>query len=277
MTIDTISLTSGMRFNLFNLQKTNALMETTQTRLASGLKVNNALDDPVNYFAAESHRQRASDLSIRKDGMQEAIQTIKAADNGISAISDLIAQAKSIVTSARTASASDLTDLQSQYNTLLGQIDDLSGDSNYKGTNLLAGDSLTVDFDEGGDSSLTVSGFDATSTGSDLNVTVAGTGSGEIDFSSVTDLNTAAGELDNAVNTLRLKEKTLSSNLSVVSTRQDFTQKMIDTLQTGADNLTLADMNEESANMLMLQTRQALGTTSLSMASQAAQSILRLF
>ncbi len=65
--------------------------------------------------------------------------------------------------------------------------------------------------------------------------------------------------------------------MNVITTRQDFTKDMIDTLKTGADNLTLADMNEESANMLMLQTRQSLGTTSLGIASQAAQSILRLF
>jgi flagellin-like hook-associated protein FlgL len=66
-------------------------------------------------------------------------------------------------------------------------------------------------------------------------------------------------------------------HLSVVSSRQDFTNSMINTLQTGADNLTLADSNEEGANMLMLQTRQNLGITSLSMASQAAQAVLRLF
>ena len=76
---------------------------------------------------------------------------------------------------------------------------------------------------------------------------------------------------------LRAQASALSSNLSVVTTRLDFTQNMINTLNTGADNLTLADMNEESANMLMLQTRQALGTSSLGMASDAAQAILRLF
>ncbi len=76
---------------------------------------------------------------------------------------------------------------------------------------------------------------------------------------------------------LRTQSSKLSSNLSVVTTRQDFTSNMINTLQTGADNLTLADMNEEGANMLMLQTQQNLGVTSLSMASQAAQAVMRLF
>jgi len=62
-----------------------------------------------------------------------------------------------------------------------------------------------------------------------------------------------------------------------VNTRMEFTSQMINTLTGGADKLTLADMNEEGANLLMLQTRQALSTTALSLSSQAAQSVLRLF
>jgi flagellin-like hook-associated protein FlgL len=267
-----------MRYNLYSLQQTNALMARTQERLSSGLRVNSALDDPVNFFAAENHRNRASDLSIRKDAMEEAIQTIKAADNGITAITDLIAQAKSLVTSARTASASDAVTLGQQYNEVLDQINAIATDSNYKGTNLLSSsDSLTIEFNESASSSLSISGFDGTATGSVLDLSAVGTATGNISFTSADNLTTAAGELDDALDALRAREKTLSSNLSIVTARQDFTQKMIDTLQTGADNLTLADMNEESANMLMLQTRQALGTTSLSLASQAAQSVLRLF
>ena len=83
--------------------------------------------------------------------------------------------------------------------------------------------------------------------------------------------------IDTAITTLRSTAKTFASNLSFVTTRQDFTDKMIATLKIGGDNLTLADMNEEGANMLMLQTRQALGIQSLSMASQSAQQVLSLF
>jgi len=90
-------------------------------------------------------------------------------------------------------------------------------------------------------------------------------------------VQSSATQLEGALTTLRTQSSSLSANLSVVTTRQDFTDSMINTLQTGADNLTLADMNKEGANMLMLQTRQQLGTTSLSMASQAAQSVLKLF
>jgi flagellin-like hook-associated protein FlgL len=91
------------------------------------------------------------------------------------------------------------------------------------------------------------------------------------------DINTSLSQVSTALETLRATSKGISSSSNILTTRFDFTKDMIDTLKTGADNLTLADMNEESANMLMLQTRQSLSTTSLSIASQAAQSVLRLF
>jgi flagellin-like hook-associated protein FlgL len=102
-----------------------------------------------------------------------------------------------------------------------------------------------------------------------------------VDWSTATTGSQAATSdltvMETALNTLRTTSTSLASNLSVVTARQDFTNNLIATLQTGADNLTLADMNNEGANMLMLQTRQSLGTTALSLSSQAAQSVLRLF
>jgi flagellin len=85
-----------MRANLVSLQNTNMLLENTQKKLASGKKVNSALDDPVAYFTAVAHEQRASDLAGRKDEMSEAVQTVKAADAGIQSINTLIAAAKSL-------------------------------------------------------------------------------------------------------------------------------------------------------------------------------------
>ena len=105
MALSTINLTSGMRSNLFSLQKTSDSMEITQNRLATGLNVNTALDDPINFFAAQEHRLRASDLASRKDGMSEAIQTIKAANVGVEGINNLIAQAKSLAQSAMSATS----------------------------------------------------------------------------------------------------------------------------------------------------------------------------
>src|SRR3990172_6431933 len=99
-----ISLTAGMRSNLVNLQDTVNLLNRTQGRLASGKKVNSALDNPISFFTAQSHMQRASDIASLKDGMSEAVQTIKAADAGIKSISSLIEAARSVAQSAKQAS-----------------------------------------------------------------------------------------------------------------------------------------------------------------------------
>jgi flagellin-like hook-associated protein FlgL len=271
MALSNITLTAGMRANLLSLQNTANLFDTTQTRLATGKKVNTALDDPIAYFAAKGYMDRANDLSGLKDSMNEAIQIVKAADAGITAIEDLIAQAKSLANSAlATANTTERASYATQFDSLRTQIDDLASDAIYKGTNLLDDDDLSVIFNEGSTSSLTIAGFDASTTG--LSVAAAA-GSWALD----TNINAAITDLDAASSTLRTESKNLSSNLAIVNTRLQFTSNMISTLSTGADNLTLADMNEEGANLLMLQTRQSLGVTALSLSSQAAQSILRLF
>ena len=276
MAMQPINLTSGMRANLVSLQSTNNMLEVTQKRLASGKKVNSALDDPVAYFTAVNHEQRASDLASRKDEMSEAVQTIKAADAGIESINTLIAAAKSLATSALSADSTTATTLMNQFNTVRTQIDEMAADSGYKGVNLLGGEtvSLTVKLDELGESKLGITGFDASTTG--LSITE---GSGWVSGTDVvaSTIDSAIVELDDAKNTLRTQSSKLANNLSIITARQEFTQGMINVLKDGAASLTNADMNEEGANMLMLQTRQSLGTTSLSLASQAAQAVLRLF
>jgi flagellin len=276
MALSNIQLTAGMRANLFSLQQTSKFLEITQNRLATGKKVNTALDDPIAFFAAEAHSQRANDLATRKDEMGEAIQTVKAANNGIEAISTLIESAKSLAQSALSAaSTTEREGLQTQYNNILSQLDLLVEDSGYKGVNLLGGTEqfLDVKFDENGDSSITLTGFAATAEG--LSINEASGWNADTDFAQA--INDSIAELDAAKVTLRTESKNLASNLNIITTREDFTSNMINTLRDGAAKLTEADMNEEGANMLMLQTRQALGTTSLSLASQAAQSVLRLF
>jgi flagellin-like hook-associated protein FlgL len=267
-----IALTAGMRANLSSLQNTTSMMESTQKKLSSGKDVNTALDDPVNFFKAKDHQDRAGDLSAKKDGMAEAIKTIEAANTGIEGIYDLLDQMKSLAQAAKTSS--NTGDLSTQFDEIRDQIATMASDSNYGGVNLLDGESLSVEFDEDGANTLTVSGAGATSTtaGSIAGVTVAVS-----TFNNDTNIEAAISDIDDAVTNLRTEAQKLASNLSTISIREDFTDNMIDTLNTGADNLTLADMNEEGANMLMLQTRQQLGTTSLSMSSQASQAVLRLF
>jgi flagellin len=274
MAISDISLTAGMRSNLVSLQGTVDLLNRTQERLATGKKVNSPLDNATNYFVAKSHMDRASDLSVRKDGMGEAIQTVKAANAGITAITDLIASAKGIAQSALSAGTSEASTLAAQFNSILDQIDTTAGDSGYKGTNLLGGTSvsLEVKFNEDGLSKLTITGSDATTSSAGLNIADAVS-----NWNSATNINTSITALDGALTTLRTTAKSLSSNLNIITTRDAFTQSMINVLSEGATKLTAADTNEEGANMLMLQVRQSLGTTALSLSAQAAQSVLRLF
>ena len=280
MALSTISLTSGMRANLFSLQKTSLDMEVTQKRLSTGLKVNSALDDPINFFTAQEHKMRASDLASRKDGMSEAIQTIKAANVGIEGINNLIAQAKSLAQSALSAGSTDALAFGTQFGEVLTQINEMAEDSGYKGINLLQSGELTVEFaPSAGDATLKLTGFGGTDTQFTTIDTASVTSGGWVSGSDVSTavIQTAIDGLETAMGDLRTESKKLSSNLSIITAREDFTSNMTNTLKDGAAKLTEADMNEEGANMLMLQTRQALGTTSLSMASQAAQSVLRLF
>ena len=278
MALSDVTLTAGMRQNLLSLQSTASLLDRTASRLSTGLNVQSALDDPVKFFAAAGHTQRATDLTARKSEMAEAIQTLKAADAGNKGLTALIASAKSIAQASLSAdTTTEQTSLMAQYTAITAQIDDLAADSGYKGVNLLGGtgQTLEVKFDETGTSSVTLTGYDGSSTGLSL-VAASGWNSGD-GTADITAVNADITLLDAARTTIRSESTTLSNHLSTITIREDFTSSMINTLLDGAANLTNADLNEEGANMLMLQTRQALGTNSLALASQAAQSVLRLF
>jgi len=161
--------------------------------------------------------------------------------------------------------------LQSDYNDILTQIDALARDASYNGINLLTGDDLKVVFNEEGSSNLIIKGVTFSAAG--LGMTPA-TGNA---FQSNAGIDGFLSQIDTALTTLRTQASRFGANLNTVQTRQDFTKQMINTLQTGADALVLADTNEEGANLLALQTRQQLSSTALSMAAQADQAVLRLF
>lgn len=422
-----VTLSKAVRNTLLNLQSTAEAMGKTQERLATGLRVNSALDNPTNYFTAQSLSARSSDLSNLLDSVSNAIQTVQAADNGIKAITKLVETAQStarqalqdksntsltsatggagvdgaatkaaaeavtldtdlglgvgdtitvsstnattgvssnytftvsagstvadlvtginssgfasasisdtgvlslstegansltvaisaadadgdatltnladdalsalgltattavdhsadgagtdtseiVVAAAGAGASANRASLAQQFNDILGQIDALAGDSGFNGVNLLGGvtESLKVTFNEDGSSSITISGVDVSSAGLGLTNTTG-------NFASDAEIEGKLTDLSDALKSLRSQASSFGSNLSVIETRQDFTKNMINTLETGAANLTLADTNEEAANLLALQTRQQLSSTALSLASQADQQVLRLF
>ena len=399
-----ISLTASMRTNLLSLQNTQSLMDTTQERLSTGLKVNSAIDNASSYYTAQSLNNRASDLSALLDSMGQGIQTIQAANEGIEAITEFVEQAKAIANSARdAASKTDVKDLQAkfsdvgvsttpktatgtslgfevtrtdgttldkslkdavdkvnaeldavdlqakslddyvaqvkkaievggtefakivdikvddktgkitftakagynikatgagdlaglgkdpaagtptndvvntdrqkyalQFNEILTQIDNLAKDAGYKGINLLQMNTLTVIFNEDRSSQIEVKGTNASSVGLMLGKAVNNWQTNE-------DIETSIRQTEKAISSLRIMASDYGNYYSIVQNRQSFTKSLVNVLTEGADNLTLADMNEESANMLALQTRQQLAINSLSLASQAAQGVLQLF
>lgn len=269
-----ISLTASMRSNLLSLQQTQSLMDTTQERLSTGKKVNSAIDNPSSYYTAQSLTNRASDLSSLLDSMGQAVQTIQAANEGIEAITEFASQAKAIATSANdTSEADSIENYMKQYNEILDQIDQLAKDSGYKGVNLLQGNSLKVVFNEDRSSYLTINGTFADTSDEGLKISRAEDWTNPDNEA----IDASISELENAITSLRNMASEFGNNYSIVEYRENFTESLINVLEEGSDKLTLADMNEESANMLALQTRQQLAINSLSLASQAAQSVLSLF
>ena len=161
--------------------------------------------------------------------------------------------------------------LVAQYNTVLQQINTTSQDSSFNGVNLLNGDTLKLIFNETGRSTLSITGVTFNDAGLGLSTLAAGT-----DFLDSNSANTVLASLNAASTTLRSEASSLGSNLSIVQIRQDFSKNLINVLQTGSSNLTLADTNEEAANSQALSTRQSIAVSALSLANQSQQSVLQL-
>ncbi|MGE0652324.1 MAG: flagellin [Alphaproteobacteria bacterium] len=380
-----IILSGAVRGNLLSLQSTTELMARTQNRLATGKKVNTALDNPNSFFTAKSLSNRANDLGTLLDSIGQAIQTIKAADQGVTAITKLVEAAKAKANQAlQTADTFARSSYLAEYNQLLSQIQDLAQDSGYNGKNLLGGtgNDLSVYFNEDNSNYLVISPVNLIDTASSLGLppltelaqgtlavalddgtnpltlsstlvsdttnfdvggntltftdgnsnvigsidvtpsmtvgdlvaeinrtfntvrasfsagtlTIESTESLTIDggatggaydggaltatsstWQSDSGINATVTNLNDALDTLRAMSSTFGTNLTVVQNRQNFTKNFINTLSEGSDMLTLADTNEEGANLLALQTRQQLSSTALSLAAQSDQSVLRLF
>jgi len=247
----------------------------TQIRLSTGKRVNTALDNPTNFFTAQSLSNRSNDLGSLLDSMGNAIKTLQAADNGITAITKLVQSAQALARQAQqTTDAAERATLATQFDDTLAQIDFLASDSGFNGKNLIAatGNDLDVVFNEDGTSTLTIASADLTTAATGIDISGA-VGSWALDANITASLD----DITAALAELRSQSKAFGASLATVQTRQDFTKSMINTLTIGADNLTLADTNEEGANLLALQTRQQLSTTALSLAVQSDRNVLRLF
>ncbi len=317
-----VTLSSTARTNLLSIQNTASLIGRTQDRLSTGLAIKSPIDDAVKYFQAKSLSDRASDLTERKDGIDQGVQALEATLKATDGMEKLVKQMKGIVDGARSQSASERKEAQNQMKELATQIQRLVDDASYKGLNLINSNTstLTVRFSEKSDSQLAVKGVDLNvqkffvdKDGKELGAISVGACAGTADdkfvykidlaqdgaafvkalgftlgldaytiskASILANFNAKADAVlqgfDKTITNLRSKASNIANNASILRVRLDFTKEYVNVLQTGSDKLTLADLNEEGANIMALQTRQQLGIQALSLAGQAEQSILRL-
>jgi flagellin-like hook-associated protein FlgL len=260
-------------------------MDKTQERLSTGKKVNSAIDNASSFYQARALTNRASDLDGLLDSMGQGIQTIQAANEGIEAITSFVEQMKSVAQSAyameipaaddtegKAAYDAKLAEYAAQFDKIAKEIDAVVKDASYQGINLLKEGTLTVTFNETRSNKFEIKGDNVVAK---MAIAKAVDGAGK--WTDAATVDASIGQISEAIDYLRSYATELGNNYSIIETRQNFTEAMIDVLETGSDKLVLADMNEESANYLALQTRQQLAVNSLALASQSAQSVLGLF
>ncbi|MEQ9555713.1 MAG: flagellin [Rhodospirillales bacterium] len=167
-----VTLSAAVRNTLLSLQSTTDLINRTNNRLSSGLRVAGPVDDPVAYFSAKTLNDRAFDFNERKDGIDQGISTVTAALDGVESIDTLVRQLKGISNSLRSATGTQFTDLVAQFNGIRSQIGDLANDANYQGVNLVdnTAQSLTVNFANNTSSTLTINATNLRQSGLGIDV-----------------------------------------------------------------------------------------------------------
>jgi flagellin len=305
-----IVLSRGIRTNLLSLQDHSANLEISQYRLATGKRVNSALDNPLNYFQADNLRQRGKDLTNLLDQMGIAVETLKVTGKAIEGIQRLAESAVGILRNAATTTDNTIrSQARLSFEEIKNQINQLVQDANFNGKNLLNGGDpattynavydLRVSFNETLTTQLDVHAinlraFGTGALGATVNPLVAQVAppdtAGNFGFAAragATDydagiagdqrLQTDLAYLQSFISGIRGAASNFGINLTILQNRQQFAKDSILTLNVGADSLVLSDQNEEGAKLLALQTRQQLSTQALSLANQADQTVLRLF
>jgi flagellin-like hook-associated protein FlgL len=253
----------------------NSAVSTDGVAAVAGGTVAKTVDALVTEINSSSALNTAVRASNDNGKLRiENLSTVELTVAGVSTAGELTGVANSV-----TVGSNDVRkNLVKQFNELRDQLDKFADDSSFNGINLLRGDKLKLTFNETGTSTIEIQAKDEGGVPTSINNTALGIEEVvNADFDSDATLDMKLESLAGVMGKLRSHASSFGSNLSIVENRTDFTKNMINTLETGAANLTLADTNEEAANLLALQTRQQLSSTALSMASQADQAVLRLF
>ena len=281
-----IVLGLATRQNLLALQGINQNISTSQNHLATGLKVASAVDDAVTFFQSQSLLNRAADLTQRKSQIDQGISSVTTATNAIQSAISVLQQLQGILNSAKTQSATQRASAASQFKSLAGQLNNLVNDASFQGLNLVnsTASTLSLQFSISSTSTLKIHGVNLqvskiVSTGvgaSILASKIVGTLFSKVS-NKTSKFDAAFNTLQNAIFSAQADAQTLGGNVTFLQTRLDFTSQYIGTLQGGSDKLVVADVNQESTNLVTLQTRQNLAIQSLSIATQSEQAVLRLF
>jgi flagellin len=313
-TYTSAQIASAINTQVGTLAKVNATLDTsgklklTSTATASAgdnidLEFANTTDSASLGFSTASVKTNGTDASV-SGGTEKTVDEMVAEINGNTSLAGKItasndngslriqnnsttaltvtganSTAVTGTTSSTTIAGDDVRkSLVNQFNTLRDQLNKFADDSSYNGVNLLRGDNLKLTLNETGTSALNIQAKDANGNTLTIDSTSLGIDAAtNSDFDSDATINGKLSTLTTALSTLRSQASSFGSNLSIVQNRQNFTNSMINTLQTGGDNLVLADSNQEGANLLALQTRQSLSTTALSLSAQSDQAVLQLF
>jgi flagellin-like hook-associated protein FlgL len=265
------SASSGLLASLGFGTPTTSSSTNGTPQTGAGVKTVDELVSDINSNTALRGKVRASN-----DSGKLRIENLSTADLDVAGVANGAVDGSGSTTDI--GGNTVRSNLVKQFNELRDQLNKLADDASFNGVNLLRGDLLKLTFNETGTSTIEIQAKDETGQERAINTDTLGIVTAEdADFDSDDTIDTLLDGLSGALGTLRSQASSFGSNLSIVENRTAFSKAMINTLQTGADSLVLADTNEEAANMLALQTRQQLSSTALSMASQADQAVLRLF
>ncbi len=307
-----INLNSAQRSAVLNLQDAQQLADRTTQRLATGKKVNSIADDAVSYFRSRSLSDRASSLLARKDDITQGLNTVQTTLEAVGTIDSFLKQLKGIAESQKSTTTNERKSADVTFKAVLQQISQVINDTNYGGSNLLKSstNNLTVRFSDLTASAVKIGGFNLISNVNSTNANVGNnifskgasvfadnvgsantidkilSGLGGKDLASFVNVGTnnsnasqidsITSSLDQAIYRVRGQASTFGAYAAILQTRSDFNSRYTSRLQSGADGLVNADLNEEGANLLAVQTRIQLGSNALSFATSTRNSVTRL-
>ncbi len=272
-----LQVSTSLRRKVESLKDVQEQQRIIQERLATGKLVSRPTDDPDRYFTASALDDRASSLSSLLDDMGQSIQTMSAADKGMTAIGKLLDVLKGKINAAKAeADPARRADYAAEYNAILRQIEGLAEDSSYNGKNLLGGvgNNLKIVFDNDFPSVTEIKAIDYTNVALPEGLALDNASNG---WANTSDLDAAQAAVNKASERLKSDARAFATDRIMVENRGAFTKSLVNALRSSSDRLTAADMNEEGAKLLALQTRQSLQTSALSLSNGSEQNILRLF